>query len=316
MYIQRLERQAKFQTNRFYRLEMVTMKFLRPLISTLFLVIACEANADILTPPTQNEWVSAKKYIQVNDAVKIAYVEWGDPDGEPVILIHGYSDTSRAYSTIAPYLTSKRYLAVDLRGHGDSSEPECCYYISDFAEDISDFIVAMGYEKAIVVGHSLGSMTAGVLASMHPNQVSKLVLISSALKPGPGTYFLYDMLHAQEFPLDVNGEFMQMWAPDSSANNPEMMALLRKEEAAMPERAWLGIIKGLEILDWTTAASRITAPTLIMWGDQDEMMIESDQDALRKALPDAQFIRYDGLGHSMYWEDPERSAEDLIEFLD
>ena len=95
-----------------------------------------------------------------------------------------------------------------------------------------------------------------------------------------------------------------------------MMQFLRQEEAAMPERAWLGIVKGLEILDWTMAARHITAPTLIMWGDQDELMLESDQDALRAALPDAQFIRYEGLGHSMYWQDPERAARDLNAFLD
>ncbi len=292
------------------------MKKLASIALILSLTTACTAHAQVTTPPGQAGWVAAKQTLRANDAMEIAFVEWGNPDGEPVILIHGYSDTSRAYSTIAPFLDpAKRYIALDLRGHGDSSEPECCYYISDMAEDVSDFITALGYEKATIVGHSLGSMTAGVLASIHPEQVEKLVLISSALRAGPGTDFLYDMLHAQDYPLDPEGEFMQMWAPDSSAEDAEMMAHLRQEESAMPKRAWLGIVMGLEVLDWTKAASRITAPTLILWGNQDELMIEGDQTALRAALPKAQFICYEGLGHSMFWEQPERVATDLNEFL-
>lgn len=273
------------------------------------------SEARTLQPPTQQNWVEGKKYVQINPAVRMAYVEWGDPAGAPVILIHGYSDNSRAFSTVAPFLHGKRFLAVDLRGHGNSSQPACCYYASDLAEDISDFIQVMGYKNAAVVGHSLGSITAGVLASIHPDLVSKLVLISSTTKPGPGTDFLYDTLHQQRFPLDIHGEFMSKWAPDSSGKDHTMLARLRLEEAAVPQRVWLGIVEALEILDWSKAARHITAPTLILWGDQDGFMLESDQDALRKALPKARFLRYPGLGHSMYWEQPERCAKDLLSFL-
>lgn len=287
------------------------------IIAFASLALAGAAHASMIAPHGQATWVGTKHYIRINPAIKMAYVEWGNPKGEPVILIHGYSDSSRAYSTIAPFLndSSKRYIAIDLRGHGNSSKPKCCYYVSDLAEDISDFIRTMGFEKVSVVGHSLGSITAGVLASTHPEQIKKLVLISSALKPGPGTDFLYDTLHAQSFPLDVNGDFMSMWAPNSSGSDQEMLRYLRQEEAAMPKRAWLGIVKGLEIVDWSKASRHITAPTLILWGDQDELMIESDQIALRNALPNARFIRYEGLGHSMYWEQPERVARDLNDFL-
>ena len=291
------------------------MKKLALLATTIALTAAIAAHAQTL-PPEQGDWVASKHYLKVNDAVRMAYVEWGNPSGEPVILIHGYSDSSRAYSTIARYLDpGKRYIAIDLRGHGNSSAPECCDYASDLAEAVSDLITALGYEKAIVVGHSLGSITAGVLASIHPDQVKKLVLISSTLKPGPGIDFLYETLHAAQFPLDINGEFMRMWAPDSSGSDQDMLAHLRKEEVAMPRRAWLGIVSGLEILDWTKASRHITAPTLILWGDKDELMIESDQSALRAALPAARFIRYDGMGHSMYWEDPKRVAGDLNAFF-
>jgi pimeloyl-ACP methyl ester carboxylesterase len=75
------------------------------------------------------------------------------------------------------------------------------------------------------------------------------------------------------------------------------------------------IVNGLEILDWSKAARHISAPILIMWGEKDELMLERDQVTLREALPNAQFICYPGLGHSMYWQEPERCAKDLQKFL-
>lgn len=274
-----------------------------------------EVSAAIITPPSQEEWVAAKKCVRINEQIQLAYVEWGNTEAEPAILVHGYSDNSRAYSTIAPHLSDKHYHAVDLRGHGNSSKPESRYHASDFAEDIGDFIKAMGYQKACVVGHSLGSITAGVLASVHPEYVSRLVLISSTLRTGPFVDWVEAELSKARFPLDVNGEFIKTWAANPGGIDEAMLAPLRHEEAAMPECAWRGIARGLQTLDWTQAARHITAPTLIMWGDKDELMLESDQEALRRALPNAKFVRYDGLGHSMYWEEPERISRDLTAFL-
>ncbi|MAP96574.1 MAG: alpha/beta hydrolase [Ponticaulis sp.] len=286
------------------------------LIATAWLSVSACSEAQTIDPPSQTDWVASKQYIQINSDVRMAYVEWGDPEGEPVLLIHGYSDNSRVWGTIAPYLKDRHYFAIDMRGHGDTSIPECCFYLSDFAEDASDFIHAQGFDSMDVVGHSLGSGTAGVLASMHPEEVSKLVLVSSAPFFGNGVSWLNDALAEAQFPLDPEGTFIQTWAYNPGNMDETMLGPLRYEEAAMPERVWKSIARGLEIVNWGPAAARITAPALILWGDQDELILEADQVALRAALPDAKFIRYDGLGHSMYWEDPARVASDLLRFLD
>ncbi|ALR18913.1 hypothetical protein PN96_21745 [Vibrio natriegens NBRC 15636 = ATCC 14048 = DSM 759] len=279
--------------------------------------IAVCSYAKTILPPSQDDWVSSKQYVQVNDQVKMAYVEWGNPDAEPVVLVHGYSDNSRAYSTIAPYLNDKHYFAVDLRGHGNTSAPTCCYYIGNYAEDVSDFINVMKLKSPALVGHSLGSITAGTLASIHPKQISKLVLISSAVKMNPDvSKWLYDTVTTLNYPLDPKGDFIQKeWAPNPGDMDEKMLSKLRQEEAAMPQNAWVGTIKGLEIMDWSLAARHISVPTLIMWGDQDELMQEKQNNDLQKAIPDAKMIVYKGLGHSMYWQQPERCAKDLMSFI-
>ncbi|WP_138464276.1 alpha/beta fold hydrolase [Poseidonocella sp. HB161398] len=271
--------------------------------------------ADSIAPPDQASWNGAKQMADLGNGIELAYVEWGDPEADPVILVHGFSDSSRAFSTIAPFLDGHRFIAVDLRGMGDSSEPECCYYPTDFAEDLNAFIHALGYDKAAVVGHSVGSIYAGMLAALHPASVERLVLISSRLDQSGRRGFL-DMVEGLDFPLDPMGEFIQDWGGNNGRMDEEMLTYLRIEEAGMPKRAWAGMAKGMELVDWTLAAERIAAPTLILWGDQDGMAKAQDQEDLQAAMPAATFIAYEGYGHSMYWENPEMVATDLTAFLD
>lgn len=296
---------------------MAVFKFFKCTLSALMLMLASLASAEVINPPGQTDWVSSKKFLKISDDISMAYVEWGEPEGAPVILVHGYSDNSRAFSGVAPYLKGKHFYAIDMRGHGDTTAPTCCYYLSDFAEDIRAFIEALGYDQVALVGHSLGSMTAGVMASIHPQKVSKLVLISSALKTNKGvSEWLLERVNSLSYPIDPNSDFIQKeWAYNPGDFDEAMMQPLRTEEAAMPKRAWVGIAKALQIVDWTVASSHITAPTLIMWGDQDELMQRTEFEELKAAFPEASAIEYKGLGHSMYWQAPKRSAADILRFL-
>ena len=80
----------------------------------------------------------AKKTVALPNGETLAYVEMGDPAGKPVVLIHGYTDNARDWAPLVPYLTKgDRLIAVDIRGHGQSAKPECCYAIVDFAYDIN-----------------------------------------------------------------------------------------------------------------------------------------------------------------------------------
>ncbi|WKL27786.1 alpha/beta fold hydrolase (plasmid) [Sinorhizobium meliloti] len=85
--------------------------------------------------PTQTEWAAAKKTVDLPNGIKLAYSEMGNVEGKPLLLIHGYTDNSRSWSLVAPYLKNHHIYAIDLRGHGKSSAPECCYTYLDFAND-------------------------------------------------------------------------------------------------------------------------------------------------------------------------------------
>ena len=75
-----------------------------------------------------------KKTAQLPDGVTLAYIDTGNPTGPPVVLIHGYTDNARDWAPLLPYLSKRfRLILVDIRGHGKSSKPECCYTRLDFA---------------------------------------------------------------------------------------------------------------------------------------------------------------------------------------
>ena len=96
---------------------------------------------------------------------QVHYAVQGDPDGEPILFLHGYTDSWFSFSRLLPLLPiSYRAFAFDQRGPGDSERPDCCYAIEDLVADAMAFLDAVEVEQATVVGHSGGSFTARVMA--------------------------------------------------------------------------------------------------------------------------------------------------------
>jgi non-heme chloroperoxidase len=89
-------------------------------------------------------------------------VAQGDPDGQPILFLHGYTDSWFSFSRLLPLLpTHYRAYAFSQRGHGDSERPDCCYEVADLVADVVAFLEAVGVERATVVGHSEGASPPG-----------------------------------------------------------------------------------------------------------------------------------------------------------
>src|ERR671915_2489250 len=107
------------------------------------------------------------------------YAQQGDRSGEPIIFLHGYSDSWFSFSRVLPLLSPEYHaFALTQRGHGDSDKPQCCYTPEDFAADVDAFMDALGLEEATVVGASTGALFAQRSASSYPRRVSRLVLVA------------------------------------------------------------------------------------------------------------------------------------------
>lgn len=241
----------------------------------------------------------------------------GNSEGKPTLLIHGYTDNSRSWSLVAPFLKDRRLIAIDLRGHGRSDAPTCCYAYTDFADDAALFLEAIGVAKADVIGHSLGSLTGQLLAAQHPDKVDRLVLISSttAVGSGPGSW-LWDNIMPLKPPIDPDSQFMKDWYANPNPVDEDFLARERTESAATPIRVWHGVLWGTATGDLMPVASLVKAPVLVVWGDKDPLFDLSHQEKLEKAYPDAEFETFQSAGHNMLWEFPEETAKVILSFLD
>ena len=220
----------------------------------------------------------------------------------PVLLLHGYTDNSRSWSLLAPHLAGRRLIALDLRGHGGSAAPACCYGIDSLAQDVDGFLAALNIDKADVIGHSLGSMTAATLAAYHPARVDQLVLVSTAASvPKAGSDWLWDNVPKLSHPIDPNSEFMLAWYWNPTPVAEDFLSRERAESAAVPAQVWMGALKALTLTDWSPLAPRITAPTLVLWGDQDSLFDAASQTRVKELLPTARHETFTGLGQA--WSD-------------
>ena len=286
-------------------------------LSLLWLGLAPAASATEIPVPTQAGWTDAKKTVKLANGISLAYVEMGDSEGSPTLLIHGYTDNSRSWSLVAPYMKKRRLLAIDLRGHGKSDAPDCCYAYTDFADDASLFLDAMGIAKADVIGHSLGSLTAQLLAAQHPDKVRNLVLVSSttAIGGGPGSW-LWDNVMPLTAPIDPESQFMKDWYANPNTVDEDFLTRERTESAAVPIHVWRGVLWGTVIDDLTPIAPLVKAPVLVLWGEKDGLFDLTHQEKLEKAYPDAVFQVFSGAGHNMFWEFPDKAASLINDFLD
>ena len=287
------------------------------LAATLAMPMHQTARAATPPPPAVDldKFEALKKTVALPDGVKLAYVSWGDPAGKPVVLIHGYTDNALDWVQLLPYLTkTDRLIVVDIRGHGKSSKPECCYTRLDMAYDIKLLLDALHIPKADIVGHSMGSFIAQTLAEFWPEQVNHVVLISSTALP-----LQYDAAWIRNLKSTPEADSPQMiaWFSSPTPVNPDILRRQRRDAAAIPLQIWLAVLdQGLQGIELQSTLPRLKAPTLLIWGSEDFIMKTPDRDALRAALPNAQVKIYDGLGHNPFWEQPAAVSDDINRFLD
>ena len=285
------------------------------LICSVLALSALPALADT-SLPDQEGWVAARKSVTTEGGQMLTYVEAGPSEGQPVILLHGYTDNSRSWSLLAPHLEGRRLIMVDQRGHGGSAAPVCCYDAGVMANDVAGLMEALDIDKADVVGHSMGSMTAASLAAWHPDMVDQRVLISTVVEmPVAPTEWLWANVPGLPQPIDPNSQFMLDWYYNPNPVPADFVDRERAESAATSHDTWMGVLRALTAMDLGKVAPMVKAPTLILWGDQDGFFDAASQEAVKAAYPAAEYQAYPGYGHNMFWEVPDQVGERLMAFL-
>jgi pimeloyl-ACP methyl ester carboxylesterase len=255
--------------------------------------------------------------VQLKTGVRLHYAEQGKAVGQPIIFLHGYTDSWFSFSRVLPLFDANYHVyALDLRGHGNSERPANGYDVNNFAADVLAFMDAMNLNTATLVGHSMGSFIAQQVAYNAPQRVARLVLIGSATTVR--NQEVLDFQQAVNKLTDpVPAQFVREFQV-GTAHEPlpkDFLEQVVTESLKLPASVWRAVLAGLLAHDSKHQLATIKVQTLILWGNKDAFFPQSEQQLLVTGLAKAVLKVYPDVGHSPHWERPQQIARDIEEFL-
>jgi pimeloyl-ACP methyl ester carboxylesterase len=257
-----------------------------------------------------------------NGDVRIAYDVRGT--GDPVLLVHGLGYDRFGWGDFANLLArSFSVVSFDNRGVGGSDAPPGPYTVGAMADDALAVLDATGIERAHVFGASLGGMIAQRLALDHPARVAKLVL-ACTWAGGARSYPLPERTQRlfALYPTLSREEALRRMVENSMADaaveaRPDLVDRIYRYrlEHAPPVEPWAAQAAAGAAYDAGDSLSRLAMPTLVVAGDADNVVDPRNAELLGELIPNARVEIVPGGGHLFMWEQPERLAEVVEEFL-
>lgn len=226
--------------------------------------------------------------------LKIHYKTSGE--GPAMILMHGWGCSSDTLASIQRIAEERHTVYnIDFPGFGQSDEPHEVWGVERYTDMLEDFVEALLIEKPVLLGHSFGGRVGILYSARHPEGVDRLVLVDAAgVKPRrPLRYYVkvYSFKAAKRFWQLVLGKeraarrIEKMRASRGSADYNNASPMMR------------AILSKVVNEDLCGEATKIKAPTLLIWGENDTATPLSDAKKLEKLIPDAGLVSFPGCGH-------------------
>lgn len=270
--------------------------------------------------------------IDVGGGMTLTADAWGDPAGVPVVFLHGGGQTRHAWGGTAREVAARGWLAltVDLRGHGDSDWSEAgSYRLGDFAQDLRVVLAGLG-RPAVLVGASLGGMTALITAGEDPPaSVCALVLVDVAprIERG-GALRIVSFMFAKPdgfASLEEAAEAVAAYQPHRK--RPPDVRGLEKNLRRGPDGRWrwhwdprfiaaVGApFAGETPQRLDTAATRLTAPTLLVRGRLSDLLSEEGARHFLDLVPHARYVDVSDAGHMVAGDRNDLFTRAIVDFL-
>lgn len=253
------------------------------------------------------------------DGIELHYSERGEPDGLPIVMIHGLMWSSRMFSRLADMLPGYRVLLLDVRGHGKSSRPveASDYSWSLLADDVIALLDHLGLERAVVGGLSLGANVTLAVAMNHPDRVCGLVpempVLDRAEPFGrPVFNTLAEVMDGSRHLLAPVGCVVGKIPVPRSI--PEIAAI--RDVGAIQPRSTSALLRGILADDLRMeriAPEQIEVPALVIGHRGDPLHVLEDARELARRMPNARLVeRWTILDYRVR---PDLLVDELVEFL-
>ena len=264
------------------------------------------------------------RFVTVN-GLRIHYLEWGAPDKQPLIMLHGIGRVAHTFDHIAPHFSSKYHvMAVDMRGHGDSDwDPKSAYLVEDYVKDIEGLAQQLGLQHIVIWGNSTGGRVAQVFAGLHPELVAAVV--SEDVGPERPNQV------AESVTRQLKQEDEKGWASED-----ELLSQLKNSNSRTPEeilRAYAhygskrrtdgriiwkrdpAIGNGFVPTELWRFVRAIKSPIIYIVGGRSTIVPLATQVELKKVLPQVEIVTIPGAGHYPSEENPTEFLKIVDAFL-
>ena len=231
-------------------------------------------------------------------------------DGPPVVVLHGWGGRIESMWPVVECLASTaRVVAIDLPGFGRSPVPAGVWGTADYAQFVTDLLADLGIERAHFVGHSFGAKTALYVAASQADRVDRLVLVgSSGLTSAPTI-----KVRAKRGLSRAARIVGKLGAPGAKARDAVYGRIASRDyKEAGPMRP---IMVKVVNEDLSYLLPRIKAPTLLVWGTEDDAVPVAHARRMEALIPDAGLVLFDRAGHFAYLDEPDRFCRIVRHFF-
>jgi pimeloyl-ACP methyl ester carboxylesterase len=262
--------------------------------------------------------------VDVN-GVRLHALEWGTPGQPPLCFLHGGSAHAHWFDLVTPAFADRYHvISLDQRGHGESSwASPPAYATEDFVADLRELIPALGWSRAIVVGHSMGGHNALAFAAWHPERVRGLVVVDS--RPSIPAERLDRMrrrghraLRLHPTPEAAVAAFRLL--PPETIADPALLAHLAQAGVVERDGGWIYRFdpdsnRARSPADTWALLERIVAPTLIVRGEMSPVLPRDLAERMMAQIPRAEVEEIPGTHHHLVLDAPEAFVRVLDGYL-
>jgi len=265
--------------------------------------------------------------------VSLAVAEAG-AGGRPLLLVHGFTGAKEDFTDFLDPLAERGWHAVapDQRGHGGSDQPveEDAYTFEAFAADLFGLLDALGWERCVALGHSMGGMVVQTAILQHPERFDGLVLMDTShtgLRADPELVELGVAIARTEGIAAVMAAQDAMGADQPLGTGPHQRLLETREgykefgarkmlaSSAAMYASMLQTITGAQRVDRLPDLPRVAVPTLVLVGEEDAPFRKPSA-RMAEAIPGAELVVLPDGGHSPQFESPDLWWKALTAFLE
>ena len=258
--------------------------------------------------------------------------EWGDPDKETILLLHGLGSSGLSFGELATYLKDYHIVSFHLPGHGGLAplESETSYLPTELVTAIHSFIEERGLSDFYLTGHSWGAHLALYYAAHFPENVKGVLLLDGGylameeeslkqeLEMVEKFYETIRFASIQDF-LQSEKEELGRWSAElEDASHSQVVETNGEIRLATSIFTAQSIIKGMYAEPAEIAFSEISLPVRLLRGTVPEEMEEMRDSAVRnmkKQLPHMEVRALNGVGHDLYRDDPQLVAQEISEWI-